>query len=155
MLTLIQRIMISAPKNSIRLYLRDLENLPRYSRRIAQVEIISQDDRKAVIAASGRFFAVPWKSSFEAAFNEDGGLVLSMSRGPFSEMISSYSLRPVSGGTILTHEENYRLPVLLRPLGILLRRFIAETMDLELRAVKEGAERLNRQIKLREIEAAL
>ncbi|HVC09118.1 MAG TPA: hypothetical protein VNH15_04170 [Elusimicrobiota bacterium] len=151
-----QRLMISAPRESVRLYLRDLDNLAKYSRRIFEVRLKSRDEHKASFEAAGRFLGLSWKAAVEAEFPSDGGLHLTLSRGgPLWLVAASYHLRPVSGGTILSHDEEYRLPLLLRPLSPLLRKIIAETMDLELRVVKEGAEQLNRKIRLREIESAL
>ncbi len=147
--------MISAPRESVRLYLRDLENIVKYSRRILQVQVSSQNEQRAAFEASGRCLGLPWKSAFEVEFSADGGLVFSAAKGPFGLVRAAYHLRQVSGGTILSHDEEYRLPLLLRPLSPVFRKILSETMELELRVVKEGAERLNRQIRLREIESAL
>ncbi|HVA65984.1 MAG TPA: SRPBCC family protein [Elusimicrobiota bacterium] len=151
-----QRLMISAPRESVRLYLRDLDNLTKYSRRIFQVQLKSRDEHKVSFEASGRFLGLPWKATLEAEFPTDGGLRLTLSRGgPLWLAGASYHLRSVSGGTILSNDEEYRLPFLLRPLSPLLKKIASETMDLELRVIKEGAEQLNRKIRLREIESAL
>jgi hypothetical protein len=69
-------------------------------------------------------------------------------------MALGYHLRPVSGGTIVTHEEEYQFPLLLRPFTFLIKPWLAHTMDLELGVIKEGAERLNRKLHLEQIETA-
>ena len=41
MLTVTRKIMISAPKESVRLYLRDLKNMQDYEQKVAQVVDVS------------------------------------------------------------------------------------------------------------------
>ena len=92
--------------------------------------------------------------SFSVSFTRDGGFRSEMVKGPLRRVAGGFHLRPVSGGTLLTHDEQYLFPLPLRPLGFFLKRWIGRSIELELSAIKEGAERLNRQLQLRDIEAA-
>jgi hypothetical protein len=68
-------------------------------------------------------------------------------------MTSSFHLRPISGGTLLTHEEHYGFRL---PLGTLMRLFrptLGHAMDRELHVIKEGAELVHRRCQLDAIRA--
>lgn len=154
MLNLSRRILISAPKESVRLYLQDLKKMAEYEPKVDRIEASYPQAESGFVEASGRFLGLPWRGAFKVEFTADGGCKSEMVRGPLARMVWVFNLRPVSGGTVLTHEEHYLFPLPLRPLAYLLRGRIARRMDLELGAIKEGAERLHRRIQLREIEAS-
>ena len=151
MLTLSQQILISAPKESVQLYLQDLKRLSEYEPKVDKVDI---GEGGGTFEAQGKFFSLPWSASFQVELTKDGGYRKQMTRGPLKKMAGGYHLRPVTGGTIVTHDEEYQLPLPLKPLSGVLRSWIARSMELELRAIKEGAERLHRKRQLDLIEEA-
>src|SRR5262249_35786505 len=105
-----RRIMISAPKESVRLYLRDLQRIREYEPKVSRVEVSYPDSESGFVEISGKFLGLPWRGSFKLEFTRDGGYRGEMIRGPLWKMIGGYSLRPVIGGTILTHDEHYHFP---------------------------------------------
>lgn len=155
MLTVTKKILVSAPKESVALYLRDLKNLAEYESKVKSVEVSYPDADSGLVEVSGRFLGLPWKGSFKMEFTRDGGFRSEMVRGPLSKMTGGFHLRPVLGGTLVTHDEQYQFGVFLRPLSFLLKRWLNRTVELELGAIKEGAERVHRQLQLKQIEAAL
>ena len=149
-----RRILISAPQDSVKLYLRELMNMATYEPRIESVQVLESQGEEARVAASGRFLVVPWSGEFDISFTRDGGYHCSMVSGPLRRMECVYHLRPVSGGTVLTHEEHYLFPVLLRPLAWAISSWLIRSIDLELGAIKEGAELLNRRIQLQRLQSS-
>jgi len=145
--------MVSASRESVRLYLRDLKNLSAYGRKVDSVEVVSSDAEAAQIEASGKLQGIPWHGAFKVSFSQDGGFRGEMTRGPLKQMALVYHLRPVSGGTIITYEEHYQFPLLARPLAYLTKGWFVRMMDLELGAIKEGAELLNRRTHLQQIDS--
>ncbi len=150
MLRLSRRIMVSAPKETVALYLRDLRRMADYERKVDRVEL-----GEGGVEASGRFLGLRWSGAFRVEATRDGGYRGELVRGPLGQMSWGFHLRAVSGGTVLTHEEHYLFHWLFKPLVLLLRGRLRRAMELELAAIKEAAERLHRQIQIREIEAAL
>lgn len=150
-----RRLLISAPRDSVRRYLRDLQNMAQYEPRVEGVQATYPDESSGRVELSGRFLGLPWRGSFQIQFRDDGGYVSEMVKGPLKRMTASFTLRPVSGGTLLTHEEQHHFPL---PLGLfkpLLKKWIGSSIERELGVIKEGAERLHRQLQLKQIEAAL
>ena len=144
--------MVSASRESVRLYLRELKNIAVYEKKVETVKVTGPDGDSTEIDISGKFLGLPWRGTFSVNFTPDGGFRSTMTRGPLKKMTGGFHLRPVSGGTIVTHEEQYQFPLPLRPMTRLIRRWLEHTMDVELRVIKEGAERLNRSIQLQETE---
>ncbi len=156
MLTVTRKIMISAPKESVRLYLRDLKNMQDYEQKVAQVVDVSYPDENSGFAElEGRFFGLPWRGSFKMEFTRDGGFRSEMTKGPLKKATGGFHLRPVTGGTVVTHDEHYQFPFLMKPLAWAARGWLARSLELELGVIKEGAERLHRQLQIRQIETAL
>ena len=62
-------------------------------------------------------------------------------------------IRPVTAGPLLEHDEEYDLPLFLRPLRPLVRRWLDKTLETELDVIKERAEALNRRIQLQVLDA--
>ncbi len=155
MLSISRKILISAPKESVALYLRDLQNMAQYEKKVQRVEVSYPDPDSGFVEVSGKFVGVPWKGAFKMEFTRDGGFRSEMVRGPLSRMVGGFHLRQVAGGTLVTHDEQYQFGWLLRPMAFLFKRWITRSMDLELHVIKEGAERLNRQLQLKQIEQAL
>lgn len=156
MLTVTRRIMISAPKESVRLYLRDLANMAEYEQKVDAVQDVSYpDEDSGLVDVRGRFFGLPWRGSFKMEFTRDGGFRSEMTRGPLKKMTGGFHLRAVTGGTVLTHDEHYHFPLAMRPLAYLAKGWLARTLDTELAVIKEGAERLHRQLQIRQIESSL
>ena len=152
MLTVTRQILISAPKESVRLYLQDLSRLSEYEPKIDAVEVTG-GEKGASFEAQGRFMAMPWRASFQVDFTRDGGYRSVMVRGPLKQMTGGFHLRPVSGGTIVTRDEQYQVPLPVKPLKPIFRSWITRSMDLQLAAVKEGAEKLNRRLQIEQLES--
>lgn len=153
MFELTRQILISAPKESVELYLRDLRRLEDYEPKIDKIELPETSD--GTLEAEGKFMAIPWRASFQVDFTRDGGYRKEMVRGPLKSMSTGFHLRAVPGGTLVTHDEKYDLPVVLKPLSPVLRPWVWRTMELELAAIKEGAEALHRQRQLEQLERAV
>lgn len=150
MLNANRRLLISAPYESVRSYLRDLGELPRYEPKVGVV-MVSADGKSA--EASGRFFGMPWHGTFRVDFMQDGGYRAVMQSGPLSLMEFRILIRPVNGGTMLEHDEKYELPIFLRPLSLLIRRWLDQTVETGLDVLKERAEALNRRLQLQVLES--
>lgn len=151
MLSISRSILISAPRESVRVYLQDLSNASQYESKLGSLEVASGADGSFSAQAGGRFLGMPWSGSFEVRLTSDGGYVAEMSNG--SRVTRSiYHLRSVTGGTVLTHEEYYEFSLLVRPFERLFASSIGHSMDLELRVIKEEAERVNRRLQLQQIE---
>jgi hypothetical protein len=153
MLRISKRILISAPRELVRRYLQDLDNIPRYESKARLLSVTEADQAGARLAASGRFLGLPWRGEFQVEFTPDGGYRADMTQGPLKSMTSSFHLRPISGGTLLTHEEHYGFRL---PLGTLMRLFrptLGHAMDQELHVIKEGAELVHRRCQLDAIRA--
>jgi hypothetical protein len=151
MLNVRRSIMISAPRDSVMEFLRDLTQIAHYEEKVDSVELKPHAEG-AVVDASGRFLGLPWRGSFEVRFTRDGGYRGSMVSGPLRRMECVMTLRPVTGGTVLEHGEEYELPLLMRPVSGLVRRWVDATLENELSTIKEGAEALNRRIQLSKLE---
>lgn len=150
MLNVNRRILISAPYESVRSYLRDLSEILRYDPKVDAIEV-SSDGESA--QASGRFFGMPWSGTFRFDFESDGGYRGTMVSGPLSRMECRMAIRPVNGGTMLEHVEEYELPFFLRPLQPMVRRWLDHTLETELDVIKERAEALNRRLQLEVLDA--
>ncbi len=81
-----------------------------------------------------------------------GGYERTVVRGPLRPISSTFSLKAITGGTWLTHEEQVPLPFTFKPLRPLLRRWIERHVERELASIKEEAERLHRRRQLESIE---
>jgi|GEM_PF-2391810 len=154
MMRVSQRILISAPRDLVRCYLRDLANIPRYEHKTRQLSVTGTDQTCVRLAASGRFLGLPWRGEFQLEFTPDGGYLASMTQGPLKVMTSSFHLRPVSGGTVLTHEEHYHFRLPLRPLMRLFRPTLRQAMATDLHIIKEGAELAHRRCQIDALQAA-
>jgi hypothetical protein len=143
-----KRILISAPRELVRRYLQDLQNIPHYEIKARLLSVTEAGEAGARLAASGRFLGLPWRGEFQVEFTPDGGYRASMTHGPLKSMISSFHLRPVLGGTMLTHEEHYGFRLPLRPLMRLFQPTLGHAMDRELHVIKEGAELVHRRCQL-------
>ena len=150
MLTVTRRILVSAPRESVKKYLSDLREIARYEPKVDSIDLASEADS---VHASGRFLGLPWHGSFRFEMTIDGGYRGVMVQGPLRSMECRVALRPVIGGTLVVHDEHYDLPFLLRPLSPLIRRWLDHTLESELDAVKEGAEALNRQLQLQSLDS--
>ncbi|MBI5209334.1 MAG: hypothetical protein HY927_05100 [Elusimicrobia bacterium] len=155
MIRVASHVLISAPKDRVSRYLRDLRHLPAYDKKFAEVSIGRHDVESADLSAFGAFLGFKWKGSFRVEFPKDGGFHCEVPFGRLGRMAASYCLRPVVGGTVLTHEEVFHTALFLRPLLLLGRSWLAQALEAELWVIKEGAERLDRQIKLKEIESLI
>lgn len=151
MLTVRRQIMISAPRDSVTEYLRDLKLIANYEEKVDAVELKPHAEG-AVVDAQGRFLGLPWKGSFDVRFTRDGGYRGVMVAGPLRRMECVMTLRPVTGGTVLEHGEDYELPLLMRPFAGFVRRWVDATLENELGFIKEGAEALNRRMQLDRLE---
>ncbi len=150
MLTVNRRILISAPHESVRRYLSDLDQIAAYEPKVDSISVSPAGDAQA----SGRFLGIPWSGTFRFEFQRDGGYRGVMISGPLRKMECRVLLRPVNGGTVLEHDEEYELPLLMRPLRSLVRRWLDSTLETELDSIKEGAEALNRRLQLSTLESA-
>jgi len=155
MITLSRKILISAPKESVRLYLRDLENMAHYEPKVNHVQVSYPDAESGAAEVSGKFIGLPWKGAIKLEFTKDGGFRSEMVRGPLKKMVGGFHLRSVAGGTELTRDEQYHFSPLVLPLVYVMRRWLMRSMERELHFVKEGAERLHRQLQLRQIDSSL
>ncbi len=150
MLNVNRRILISAPHESVRSYLRDLGEIVHYEPKVDSIAISPAGESAE---ASGRFLGIPWRGTFSFQFAPDGGYRGVMLSGPLKHMECRVMLRPVNGGTMLEHAEEYKLPLFLRPLRPLVRRWLNHTLETELDVIKERAEALNRRLQLQVLEA--
>ena len=148
MLTVTRQILVSAPKESVKLYLGDLARMAEYEKKIEKVEL-----NGSAVDVQGRFLGLKWRGSMTPEITADGGYRGEMFAGPLSRMTLGYHLRAVPGGTIITHEEQYQFSLPLRPFAFAFRNWVTQSMDKELGVIKEGAEALNRQIQLKKIES--
>ncbi len=153
MVSISRRIMLSARKPTVRLYLRELKNMALYEPRIDSIDPGHERDGEVPVSASGRVWGKSWSGEFPVVFDRDGGLFCELPIWPLSRIANSYRLREVTGGTVLTHEEGYGIPMILAPIIFLLKGWLARGMEKKLWCIKEGAERLERQIQLRAIES--
>ena len=153
--TIKRQILISAPKESVRQYLRDLERMSDYAPKVRTVSVSYPDAQSGLVEAEGRFMALPWTGSFRVDFTADGGYRREMLRGPLPRLVGGVHLRSVAGGTVLTHEQHFQLPLPLRPLAFMWRRWLLGSMERELHVIKEGAEALNRKLQLQTLESPL
>ena len=150
MLTVTRRILVSAPRESVKTYLSDLREIARYEPKVDAIDVGAEPGDAQM---SGRFFGLPWHGTFRFEMTDDGGYRGVMVRGPLRRMECRVALRPVIGGTLVEHDELYDLPLLLRPLSNLIRRWLDHTLESELDAVKEGAEALNRRLQLQGLDS--
>lgn len=150
MLTVRRRILVSAPRDSVREYLSDLRHIAHCEPKVDAIDVAPAAD---AARASGRFFGLPWSGSFRFEKTRDGGYRGVMVEGPLRRMECGVALRPVAGGTVVEHDEAYELPLILRPLSPLIRLWLDGTLEDELGAVKEGAEALNRRLQLQKLDA--
>lgn len=155
MLNVSRRILVSAPRDSVQKYLSDLREIAKYEPKVHSIEVSpaveGQTAQEAAVA--GRFFGLPWHGVFRFERTSDGGYRGSMVSGPLRRAEIRMALRPVIGGTSLEHQEIYELPLYLRPLSSLIRRWLDKTLESELDSVKEGAELLNRRLQLQRLDA--
>ncbi|HEX4046697.1 MAG TPA: SRPBCC family protein [Elusimicrobiota bacterium] len=155
MLSVSRRILVSAPRDSVRSYLSDLREIARYEPKVSAIEVAPPAEGLADREASvqGRFFGLPWHGTFRFETTQDGGYRGVMVRGPIRRMECRVILRSVIGGTLVEHDETYELPILMRPLNSLIRRWLDKTLESELGSIKEGAEGLNRRLQLQRLDA--
>ena len=151
MLSVTQKILVSAPRDSVQKYLSDLSRLSSYERKVDAVKVEPRGEAPTV-AASGRFFGLPWRGTFRFEMTKDGGYRGVMVNGPLRKMECRVLLRSVRGGTEVEHGEAYELPLLMKPLKPWIRRWLQQTLVSELDMIKEGAEALNRRLQLESIE---
>ena len=149
MLAANRRILISAPYESVRRYLSDLRSIAHYEPKVDSIRINPAGEA----AAAGRFFGMRWDATFRFEFGRDGGYRGVMVSGPLKHVEYRIMLRPVNGGTMLEHDEEYELPLFLRPLQPMVRRWLNHTLETELDVIKERAEALNRRIQLKVLES--
>ena len=90
MLTVTRRILISAPRDSVKKYLSDLREIVRYEPKVDAIEPVAESDS---VLASGRFFGVPWHGSFRFEMTIDGGYRGIMVQGPLRSMECRFALR--------------------------------------------------------------
>ena len=154
MLNVTRRILVSAPRDSVRKYLSDLREIANYEPKVSSIEIAEPAEgvsgRDA--SAEGRFLGLPWRGTFRFEMTSDGGYHGVMVHGPLRRMEMRMVLRPVIGGTVIEHDETYELPLLLRPLNAMIRRWLDKTLENELDFIKEGAEGLNRRLQLQRLD---
>jgi hypothetical protein len=152
MLTVTKQILISAPKESVQAYLRDLDRMADYEQKVDKVEATYPEPEMGFVEATGKFMGLRWRGAFKMEFTRDGGFRSEMVRGPLRKMVGGFHLRSVAGGTVLTHDEQYQFGLLFKPLQPVAKSWIAKSMELELGVIKEGAEALHRRRQLDLIE---
>jgi hypothetical protein len=154
MLSVTRRILVSAPRDSVQKYLSDLRQIAKYEPKVNSIEIAPQAEGASSqeAAIEGRFFGLPWHGTFRFDMTMDGGYRGVMIQGPLRRMDCRIVLRPVVGGTVIEHDENYELPLFLRPLSSVVRRWLDKALETELDSIKEGAEGLNRQLQLKRLD---
>ena len=145
MLNVTRSILVSAPRERVSEYLRDICRLPDYEQKVDRCTVSYPEPETAVAEVSGRYFGLPWTGSYRVVYTQDGGYQSEMLRGPFRRSTGGFTLRTVAGGTWLTHQEEYQLPYTLRILRPLVSRWLNRTVELELGVIKEEAERLHRR----------
>jgi hypothetical protein len=155
MLKVSRRILVSAPRDSVRSYLSDLNEIAKYEPKVSAIEVLpaAEGGEGQAVSASGRFFGLPWHGTFHFDMTQDGGYSGVMTRGPVRRMECRMILRPVIGGTQMEREETYDLPFFLRPFTSMVRRWLDKTLETELDFIKEGAEGLNRRLQLKRLDA--
>jgi hypothetical protein len=155
MLSVTRRILVSAPRDSVQKYLSDLRAIAKYEPKVSSIELspAAEGVSGQEAAAQGRFFGLPWRGTFRFDMTTDGGYRGVMVRGPLRRMETRMVLRPVIGGTVIEHDEVYELPLYLRPLTAMIRRWLDKSLETELDFIKEGSEGLNRQLQLQRLDA--
>ena len=155
MLSVTRRILVSAPRDSVRTYLSDLREIAKYEPKVNSIEVAptAEGFGGQEASAEGRFFGLPWHGTFRFEMTQDGGYRGVMVHGPLRRMECRIALRPVIGGTLIEHDETYELPLLVRPLNSLIKRWLNHTLENELDFIKEGAEALNRRLQLQGLDA--
>ncbi|MFI5363714.1 MAG: SRPBCC family protein [Elusimicrobiota bacterium] len=154
MLSVSRRILVSAPRDSVQKYVSDLREIVKYEPKVDAIEVAAPAQGAAgpEATASGRFFGLPWHGTFRFRMTPDGGYHAVMISGPVRRMECRMILRPVIGGTVIEHDETYDLPLLLRPLTSMIRKWLQHTLESELDLIKEGAEGLNRRLQLQRLD---
>ena len=154
MLNVTRRILVSAPRDSVRRYLSDLREIANYEPKVSSIQIAEPAEGVSgqEASAEGRFLGLPWRGTFRFEMTSDGGYHGVMVHGPLRRMEMRMVLRPVIGGTVIEHDETYELPLLLRPLNAMIRRWLDKTLENELDFIKEGAEGLNRRLQLQRLD---
>lgn len=149
-----RKVLISAPKERVSEYLRDFSRLSEYEQKVDACLVSHSDPETAVAEVSGRYFGLPFKAAFRMTHTRDGGYSSELLRGPFKSGRAGYRLQAVTGGTVLTHDEQYHVPLAFKfkPLRRVMERWLGRTMDVELAVIKEGAERLHRRRLVEEID---
>ena len=147
MIRISSQMLISAPKDRVSRYLRDLRHLPEYDKKVAEVVVNRQDADGAEIAVHGAFLGRKWKDTATVQFTKDGVYECSFALGRLTRMTAVYHLRPVTGGTLLGHEEAYDASVLLKPVPAAR----AGSPGARARCRSSKALHMDRQIKLKEI----
>ena len=109
MLSQTRSILVSAPRERVSEYLRDLSRLSDYEQKVDQCTVTYPDAHTGIAEISGRYFGLPWRGAFKMEYTQDGGYRSEMVRGPFKRVTGGFHLRSVSGGTLLTHDETYQL----------------------------------------------
>ena len=144
-----RRVLISAPRDSVQEYLSDLSRIPDYEPKVDSIQLSPAGEA----TAAGRFFGMPWRGEFRFELEPCGGYRGVMTRGPLKRMECLLTIRPVNGGTVVEHREEYELPLPLKWLSPLLKRWLNAGIESELSAIKEGAEALNRKLTIQRLEA--
>ena len=152
MLTVTKQILISAPKESVQAYLRDLSRMADYEQKVEKIEATYPDPETGHVEVTGKFMGLRWRGAFKVGFTRDGGFRSEMVRGPLRKMTGGFHLRSVPGGTVLTHDEQYQFGLLFKAFQSVTKGWIAKSMEHELGVIKEGAEALHRRIQLEQIE---
>lgn len=134
MLSVSRRILVSAPRDSVQKYLSDLREIANYKSKVDAIEV-AEANEGVEAAASGRFLGLPWHGKFKFERTRDGGYRGVMVQGPLRRMESRIVLRPVIGGTLIEHDEIYDLPLYLRPLKLLVRRWLNHTLERDRKSV--------------------
>ncbi|MFA6316933.1 MAG: SRPBCC family protein [Elusimicrobiota bacterium] len=153
MIRISSQLLVSAPKDRVSAYLRDLRHIPEYDKKVSEVVVLRQDRESAEVAAVGTFLGRKWKDTVTILFSKDGGYECSVNVGRLTTMKSVYHLSPVTGGTLLGHEEVYDVSVLLKPVLLAARGWFRQALEAEMRVIKEGAQAVDRQLKLKEIDS--
>jgi Polyketide cyclase / dehydrase and lipid transport len=151
MTTVTRRVLISAPRDSVRRYLSDLREIANYDPKVEEIALGPAPDGVGA-TASGRFLGLPWSGTFRFETSPDGGYRGVMVSGPLRGMESRVAVRSVVGGTIVESAETYDLPFPLKPLSFFLRSWLVSVLETKLSAVKEGAEALNRRLQLQSLD---
>lgn len=140
MISIVRQVLIRASQEAVSQYIHEIHHLADYEQKVDTCRVSYPEPGLALAAVTGKFMGLSWKGVFQMRFTPDGGFTSRMMRGPLKHMTGNFRLEPTHSGTVLTHQENYRLPWLVRPFYPIVAAWIASSMETEMAIIKQTVE---------------